>query len=109
MNESNQMIADAMYTTLLYNWQYEGNYHIGESIEEIKQFLRSEEIELFPYDIAINFIGTAILIDASKTGNKNSKSIASQLFIYAHGYESFAGKPAKDIFMDLFRCVFNKA
>ena len=111
MNETNQMIAEAMYTTLFYNWQYEGNYHVGESIKETEQFFRDNEIELLSYDMAINFIGTAILIDidASNSGNKNSRAIAPQLFIYAHGYVSFAhGKSAKDIFMDLFRYVFNK-
>lgn len=109
MNETNQMIAEAMYTTLFYNWHYEGNYHVGESIKETERFFRDNEIELLSYDMAINFIGTAILIDASNSGNKNSRAIASQLFIYVHGYESFAhGKSAKDIFMDLFRYVFNK-
>ena len=115
MNENDLMIGEALYNVVNYRWQFEGNYHIGESIEEAKEHNRSNQIQLLSYDDAIEALGRGLLFASQSRWpelDKESRvgAIATQMFVLAHGYCSFtSGKSAFDVFMDLFKFTYERA
>ena len=111
MDEMDLMIGDSLFGVINYNWQVNGNYHIGEAIEQLKQHNKSNLLQFISYDDAIESLARALMLELPSTGDKGSRigAIATNMFVFAHGYQPFArGRSVHDIFMDIFKYIFQR-